>query len=93
MAPQVTDWKPSTQAEETMHSKHRGKAVRTRMREAVRQVLDKDREISETAREFGITRTGSGYAIWTNPVSIMAGDNNLNLSPQPVTEINSYSDE
>jgi len=28
------------------------------MREAVRQVLDKDREISETAREFGITRTG-----------------------------------
>jgi hypothetical protein len=42
---------------------------------------------------FGITRTGSGYALWTNPVSIMAGDNNLNLSPQPVTEINSYSEE
>ena len=42
---------------------------------------------------FGITRTGSGYALWTNPVSIMAGDNNLNLSPQPITEISGYSEE
>ena len=42
---------------------------------------------------FGITKTGSGYALWTNPVSIMAGDNNLNLSPQPITEITNYSEE
>ncbi len=42
---------------------------------------------------FGITRTGTGYALWTNPVSITAGDNMLNLSPQPVTEINGFSEE
>ncbi len=42
---------------------------------------------------FAITRTGSGYALWTNPVSIIAGDNNLNLSPQPITEISNYSEE
>jgi hypothetical protein len=42
---------------------------------------------------FAITRTSSGYAVWTNPVSIIAGDNNLNLSPQPVTEISNYSEE
>ena len=42
---------------------------------------------------FGITRTGTGYALWTNSVSILAGDNNLNLSPQPITEISGYSEE
>lgn len=42
---------------------------------------------------FGITKTGTGYALWTNPVSIMAGDNNLNLTPQPITEITNYSEE
>ena len=36
---------------------------------------------------FGITKIGRGFALWNAPVSIIAGDNNLNLSPQSVTEI------
>jgi hypothetical protein len=36
---------------------------------------------------FGITRKGSGFAIWSSPVSIIAGENALNLSPQRITEI------
>jgi hypothetical protein len=41
---------------------------------------------------FGITKTGKGFAMWSNPVSIRAGENVLNLSPQPVTEMNNYSE-
>ena len=40
---------------------------------------------------FGITRTGNGFALWSNPVTIQAGDNILNLAPQPVTEMNNTS--
>jgi len=36
---------------------------------------------------FGVTRTGKGFAVWSAPVSINAGENVLNLSPQPLTEI------
>ena len=36
---------------------------------------------------FGITRVGHGFAMWNAPVSVIAGDNNLNLSPQSVTVI------
>lgn len=36
---------------------------------------------------FGITKVGNGFAMWSAPVSIIAGDNNLNLSPQRLTEI------
>lgn len=36
---------------------------------------------------FAITRVGSGFALWSAPVSIVAGENVLNLSPQSVTEI------
>jgi len=36
---------------------------------------------------FGITKIGRGFALWNAPVSIIAGQNNLNLSPQSVTEI------
>lgn len=36
---------------------------------------------------FGITRVGRGFAMWDAPVSIIAGENVLNLSPQSVTEI------
>ena len=36
---------------------------------------------------FGITKVGHGFALWNAPVSIIAGQNNLNLSPQSVTEI------
>jgi hypothetical protein len=36
---------------------------------------------------FGITRAGSGFAIWSSPVSIIAGENVLNLSPAQITEM------
>jgi hypothetical protein len=36
---------------------------------------------------FAITRSGRGFAIWSSPVSIIAGDNALNLAPQRVTEM------
>lgn len=36
---------------------------------------------------FGITKVGRGFALWNAPVSVIAGQNNLNLSPQNVTEI------
>lgn len=36
---------------------------------------------------FGITRVGQGFALWNSPVSVIAGQNVLNLSPQSVTEI------
>jgi hypothetical protein len=35
---------------------------------------------------FGITKTRSGFAIWSSPVSITAGQNVLNLSPASITE-------
>lgn len=38
---------------------------------------------------FGITRTGGGFALWSDPVSIQAGENVLNLTPQRITEMNS----
>jgi hypothetical protein len=37
---------------------------------------------------FGVTRSGKGFAIWSSPVSIVAGQNALNLTPQQVTEMN-----
>lgn len=36
---------------------------------------------------FAISRVGSGFALWNAPISISAGENVLNLSPQSVTEI------
>lgn len=36
---------------------------------------------------FGIAKIGRGFALWNSPVSVIAGDNTLNLSPQSVTEI------
>jgi hypothetical protein len=36
---------------------------------------------------FGITKTGKGFALWSSPISIIAGDNTLNLSPARITEI------
>ena len=36
---------------------------------------------------FGITRVGQGFALWNAPISIIPGQNVLNLSPQSVTEI------
>lgn len=36
---------------------------------------------------FAVTRSGNGFAIWSSPVSINAGDNALNLAPQRLTEM------
>lgn len=36
---------------------------------------------------FGIAKVGRGFALWNSPVSVIAGDNLLNLSPQSVTEV------
>lgn len=36
---------------------------------------------------FGVTKVGRGFALWNSPVSIIAGENVMNLSPQSVTEI------
>lgn len=36
---------------------------------------------------FAISRVGRGFALWNSPVSVIAGENVMNLSPQSVTEI------
>ncbi len=36
---------------------------------------------------FGVTRTGKGFAVWSSSVMVNAGQNALNLSPQPLTEM------
>lgn len=42
---------------------------------------------------FGITKADRGFAVWSSPVSINAGENALNLSPQRLTEIELPSGE
>ena len=36
---------------------------------------------------FAITKSGRGFALWSSPVSINAGQNALNLTPQQLTEM------
>ena len=36
---------------------------------------------------FAISRVGRGFALWNQSVSVIAGENIMNLSPQSVTEI------
>ena len=36
---------------------------------------------------FAISRVGRGFALWNQSVSVIAGDNIMNLSPQSITEI------
>ncbi len=36
---------------------------------------------------FGVTKTPNGFALWSSPVSIRGGENNLNLAPQRLNEI------
>lgn len=36
---------------------------------------------------FGVTKAGRGFAVWSAPVSIRAGENIMNLTPQRVTEM------
>lgn len=41
---------------------------------------------------FGITKTGEGFAVWSSPVSVNAGQNILNLSPQRLTQMRTSGD-
>ncbi|MBC7898630.1 MAG: zinc-ribbon domain-containing protein [Saprospiraceae bacterium] len=41
---------------------------------------------------FGITKTGKGFALWSNPVTIRTGENLLNLSPARITEMDNTSE-
>ena len=41
---------------------------------------------------FGITKTGKGFALWSNQVTIRTGENNLNLSPQSINEMQNISE-
>ncbi len=36
---------------------------------------------------FAVTRSGKGFAIWSSPVSIVAGQNALNLTPARLNEV------
>lgn len=36
---------------------------------------------------FGVTKVGRGFALWNAPIAVIAGENDLNLSPQTVVEI------
>jgi len=42
---------------------------------------------------FGIHKTNTGFAVWSSPVTVNSGQNNLNLTPQRLTEINESSGE
>ena len=42
---------------------------------------------------FGVTRSGRGFAIWSSPVTINAGQNALNLTPQRLNEMELASGE
>jgi hypothetical protein len=42
---------------------------------------------------FAITRAGKGFAVWNSPVTIIGGQNNLNLGPQQLNEIELTSGE
>jgi hypothetical protein len=41
---------------------------------------------------FGITKTPNGFALWSSPVSVRGGENNLNLAPQRLNEIRRTSE-
>lgn len=42
---------------------------------------------------FGVVRTGEGFAMWSSPVSVIAGENAVNLTPQPLTQMPSRTSE
>lgn len=42
---------------------------------------------------FGMTKAANGFAVWSAPVSVVTGDNILNLSPQRLTEVDMSSGE
>lgn len=42
---------------------------------------------------FAVARSGNGFAVWSSPVSVIAGENALNLAPVTLTEIDLTSGE
>jgi hypothetical protein len=42
---------------------------------------------------FGVVRSGNGFAMWSSPISIVPGENVLDLTPQSITEIDARSGE
>jgi hypothetical protein len=36
---------------------------------------------------FAITKSGNSYAVWSSPVSIVPGQNVLNIPPVSLTEV------
>ncbi len=42
---------------------------------------------------FGVSRVGRGFALWNSPISVVPGQNVLNLSPQSITEVADSSGE
>jgi hypothetical protein len=42
---------------------------------------------------FGVVRSGNGFALWSSPISIVPGDNVLDLTPQQITEIDTGTGE
>lgn len=41
---------------------------------------------------FAVTSNKEGFALWSSPVTIQAGSNVLNLTPQPLTDVSGFSD-
>lgn len=41
---------------------------------------------------FGVTKSPKGFAVWSSPVTIISGENNLNLSPVRLQEIENRSE-
>jgi hypothetical protein len=41
---------------------------------------------------FGVTRSGNSFAMWNSTVSVIGGENNVNLAPQTLTEMPRMSD-
>ena len=41
---------------------------------------------------FGFTKSGNSFAMWNSTVSVIGGENNLNLAPQTLTEMPRMSD-
>jgi hypothetical protein len=42
---------------------------------------------------FGVVRSGNGFALWSSPISIVPGENVLDLTPQQITEIDTGTGE
>lgn len=42
---------------------------------------------------FAIVRVGSGFALWNSPVSVIPGENMMDLSPQSITDISTDTGE